>query len=214
MELLGREFGGVLGCDYFSAYRKFMGEFDVRVQFCLAHLIRDLRFLTDLPDPATRAYGQQILDEVKELFRVFHDREKMSFTSFTQTLNQCRQRILEVAIKQAPSRLNAQGKELCREAQNMARRFRLHGQAYFQFITTPGIQPTNNLAEQAIRFVVIDRHITQGTRSAKGRQTCQRLWSVIATCALQGRSAFEFILQAVQAYCRNEEAPSLLTAPT
>ena len=72
----------------------------------------------------------------------------------------------------------------------------------------------NNLAEQAIRFVVIDRLITQGTRSAKGRQTCQRLWSVIATCALQGRSAFEFILQAVQAYCRNETAPSLLPAPT
>jgi len=43
-------------------------------------------------------------------------------------------------------------------------------EAYFRFITTPGIDPTNNLAEQAIRFVVIDRHITQGTRSEKGRR--------------------------------------------
>ena len=34
---------------------------------------------------------------------------------------------------------------------------------YFRFITTPGVEPTNDLAEQAIRFVVIDRRITQGT---------------------------------------------------
>ena len=53
----------------------------------------------------------------------------------------------------------------------MANRFRLHGKAYFEFITTPGIDPTNNVAEQAMRFVVIDRLITQGTRSVKGRQS-------------------------------------------
>jgi transposase len=41
----------------------------------------------------------------------------------------------------------------------MATRFRLHGEAYFTFITTPGLDPTNNIAEQAIRFIVIDRHI-------------------------------------------------------
>ena len=37
----------MLGCDYFSAYRKYMGECDVLLQFCLAHLIRDVQFLTD-----------------------------------------------------------------------------------------------------------------------------------------------------------------------
>ena len=50
----------------------------------------------------------------------------------------------------------------------MAKRFREHGESYFTFVTTPGVEPTNNLAEQAIRFVVIDRHITQGTRSEAG----------------------------------------------
>jgi transposase len=44
----------------------------------------------------------------------------------------------------------------------MAARFEKHGTSYFQFITTPRVEPTNNLAEQAIRFVVIDRLITQG----------------------------------------------------
>ena len=100
-----------------------------------------------------------------------------------------------------------------REAQNLADRFRLHGDAYFQFITTPGVEPTNNLAEQAIRFVVIDRLITQGTRSEKGRTWCERLWTVLATCAQQNRSAFDFLLQAVEAHLTGRPPPSLVGFP-
>ena len=66
------------------------------------------------------------------------------------------------------------------------------------------------VSEQAVRFVVIDRHITQGTRSLKGRETNERLWTVVGACTLQGRSAFEFILQTVRAYFRDRPAPSLL----
>ena len=106
------------------------------------------------------------------------------------------------------------GKEQKREAQNMAKRFRNHGEAYFEFITNPKIDPTNNIAEQAIRFVVIDRHITQGTRGIKGRVTNERLWTVIATCQLQGKSAFNFILEAVHAYFNNDPSPSLLPNST
>ena len=95
-------------------------------------------------------------------------------------------------------------------AQNMARRFRQHGKAYFQFITTPGIEPTNNLAEQAIRFVVIDRRVTQGTRGEMGRRWCERIWTVMATCAQQKRSAFDFLNQSVQAHFNRQPAPSLI----
>ena len=55
VEVLGEEFDGVLGCDYFSAYRKYMGDFGVLVQFCLAHLIRDVKFLVKHPDSKNRA---------------------------------------------------------------------------------------------------------------------------------------------------------------
>ncbi|GAG91325.1 unnamed protein product, partial [marine sediment metagenome] len=41
IEVLGEESDGLLGCDYFSAYRKYMKDFNVMVQFCIAHLIRD-----------------------------------------------------------------------------------------------------------------------------------------------------------------------------
>ena len=216
-DTLGREFQGVLGCDYFSAYRKYMKDDSVLVQFCLsipvgiaAHLIRDLKFLTTLPDPSTAAYGQDILDAVRELFHVFHQREEMSASAdstesaFLAALADRREAVVAAALVDAPD---------TREAQNLADRFRLHGDAYFEFITTPGVEPTNNLAEQAIRFVVIDRLITQGTRSEKGRTWCERIWTVLATCAQQGRSAFDFLLQAVEAHLTGRPPPSLVGFP-
>lgn len=212
IDVLGEEFNGVLGCDYFSAYRKYMKDFDIIVQFCIAHLIRDIKYLTGMPDAETKAYGKTLLAAVKAMFRVIHDRDRLGDEAFGQALEQARLAIMKAALDDVPSRLDAKGKEQKREAFNMAARFRKHGKAYFEFITTPGIGPTNNLAEQAVRFVVIDRHITQGTRSEKGRKTNERLWTVVGTCALQGRSAFEFILTAIHAYFRSESAPSLLPA--
>ncbi len=210
IDVLGKEFNGVLGCDYFSAYRKYMNDFDITMQFCIAHLIRDIRFLTTLPDKETKAYGHKVLDQIKDMFKVIHQRDTIIPEDFTRALEQAREKIISAALHDVPSQFNDDGKEEKREAKNMADRFRKHGKAYFEFITTPGIDPTNNVAEQAIRFVVIDRHVTQGTRSTKGRQSSERLWTVIATCALQGRSAFDFILKAVSAYFHGKPAPSLL----
>jgi len=210
VNVLGEEFNGVLGCDYFSAYRKYMKDFDVTIQFCIAHLIRDIRFLTSMPDPETKAYGTRLLNAVRNMFKIIHGRDDMTAEEFTDSLEKAKTKIMTAALQDVPSQLDEAGKETKREAQNMANRFRKHGKEYFEFITTPGVDPTNNAAEQAIRFIVIDRHVTQGTRSLKGRISSERIWTVIATCELQGRSAFNFILQAVKAYFNNDPAPSLI----
>ena len=86
VEVLGREFEGVLGCDYFSAYRKYMGEFDVRVQFRLAHLTRDVKFLTTLQDRATQRYAERLLDRLRRLFQVIHRRDTMPEDRFQRAL--------------------------------------------------------------------------------------------------------------------------------
>jgi transposase len=203
VEVLGTEFNGVLGCDYFSAYRKYMREFGVLVQFCMAHLIRDVKFLLTLPGREDRAYGQRVRDALRELFAVIHRREKLTAAGFQKALQAARDQVLKVATSRVPA---------TRHSQNLAKRFRQHGEAYFRFMTTPDIDPTNNLAEQAIRFVVIDRRITQGTRSEKGRRWCERIWTVIATCAQQGRAAFQFLLDSVHAYLSGTSPPSLLPA--
>jgi transposase len=200
IDLLGREFQGVLGCDYFSAYHKYMGDFGVTVQFCLAHLIRDVKFLTELPDPVTAAYGQRVLERLRHMFHVIHRRATMDPVRFQRALAKARDELRAVG-KRAPQRS---------EAQNMAKRFREHGEAYFRFITTPGVEPTNNLAEQAMRFVVIDRLVTQGTRSEKGRRWDECIWTAIATCTQQGRNVFAYLRQSIDAYFTQKPAPSLL----
>ena len=65
---LGEDFAGILSCDYFSAYHKYRKHSGVALQFCLAHLIRDVKFLATLPEPATVAYGQRLLDRSSTLF--------------------------------------------------------------------------------------------------------------------------------------------------
>jgi transposase len=201
LDLLGKDFDGVIGCDYFSAYRRYMREVGVTVQFCLAHLIRDVKFLTTLPDARDRAYGEGLRQALKDLFAVIHRREEMSAAEFARELQTARAWVLHRGLHDVPP---------TRHAQNLAERFRKHGEAYFTFVTTPEVGATNNLAEQAIRFVVIDRHITQGTRSEAGRRWCERIWTVIATCAQQCRSAYAFLKEAIDHWFHGEEAPSLL----
>jgi transposase len=205
MDLLGREFQGTIGCDYFSAYRRYMRECDITIQFCLAHLIRDVKFLTTLPDAATKAYGERLRRALKELFEVIHRREGLSMVDFERRLKAARDAVLKAGMTDVPT---------TRHAENMAQRFRKHGEAFFTFITTPGLEPTNNRAEQAIRFVVIDRHITQGTRSETGRRWSERIWTTIATCAGQGRSVLGYLKECVGNWFEGLPSPSLLPSET
>jgi transposase len=204
MDVLGKEFAGVLGCDHFSAYRRYMRECGVEVQFCLAHLIRDVKFLMTLPDKREQAYGQRLRQALRNLFGVIHRRDKVTAAVFQRELEEARAEVLRQGTQNVPP---------TRHAQTMAKRLTKYGASYFTFVTTPGVEPTNNLAEQAIRFVVIDRHITQGTRSKTGQRWCERIWTVIATCTQQGRSVFEYLTRAIEAHFHGEKAPTLLPQP-
>jgi transposase len=201
IEVLGVEFDGVLGCDYFSSYRRYMRECGVLIQFCLAHLIRDVKYLTTLPDARDRAYGERLREALRQLFAVIHRRSGLSAEAFRVELEAARVLVLRSGLEDVPA---------TRHSRNLAKRFATHGASYFQFITTPGVEPTNNLAEQAIRFVVLDRVVTQGTRSEAGNRWCERIWTAIATCGQQGRSVFAYLEAAVGAWFDGTEAPSLL----
>jgi len=202
-EFLGETFSGVIGCDYYSVYRKFLDETDAVMQFCWAHLIRDVKFLTTLSDRVTRRYGHKLLTKIKRLFRIWHRREQMPREKWERAARRAAEAVLHRA-KRAPQRS---------EAQNIAERFRDHGAHYFTFLNVPGVEPTNNSMEQRMRFVAIDRKITQGTRGERGRRWCERMWTVLATCVQQGRSAFQFLHQAILAYFCGHAALSLLALP-
>ena len=140
-------------------------------------------------------------EALRELFGLIHRREQMPAGQFQRQLEAARDEVLRAGTTEVPPG---------RHAQAMAKRLRKYGAEYFTFVTTPGVEPTNNLAEQAIRFVVIDRHITQGTRGETGQRWCERIWTVMATCAQQGRSVWDYLNAAVGSYFEGEAAPSLL----
>jgi len=196
----GEVFGGVLSCDFFSAYRKYGREMPGWVQFCLAHLIRDVKHLTTLADRCVSRWARKLRDAIQAMFRTYHREDELTERGFERAMVKAQDRILKIG-KRPPPRS---------EAQALAERFRKHGKAYFTFLHHEGVEPTNNLTEQALRFVVLDRKATQGTRGENGRRWCERIWSVRETCRLQQRSAFTFIAEAVQAHFINRSAPLLL----
>jgi transposase len=157
--------------------------------------------LTTLPDARDRAYGERLREALRDLFGVIQEREQWSAQAFALRLETARANVLWYGTHDAPATA---------AAQRLSKRLEKYGVSYFRFVTTPGVEPTNNLAEQAIRFVVIDRLITQGTRSDTGQRWCERIWTTMATCAQQGRSVYEFLSAAVEHWFHDEPGPSLL----
>jgi transposase len=203
MRILGQDFKGILGGDYYAAYRQYARQGSVLLQFCLAHLIRDVKYLCEFPDPQVQSYGKGLLAGLQALFWTLHRQDQLGTRAFETELNQAREQIWKAALPSSEGPFH-------RLIYHLAERFYKHGEAYFQFITHPAIDPTNNGVEQARRFVVIDRHVTHGTRSVRGRQIGERLWTVMATCALHKRSPFQWIYQTLKAYFKGLPAPSLL----
>ena len=205
LDVLGKEFDGLLGCDYFSAYRKYMRlNENVRLQFCLAHLIRDVKFLTTHPNTQNREYGERLLDQLRKLFSTIHRRDDYAtLAGYRNAIGRIRNDLVYQATMEAPD---------TQEALNLSERFFQHMECYFRFITDPEIDPTNNVAEQAFRFVAIQRRITQGTRGRAGQLWSERIWTVVATCEQQGRSAFEYLVSVITAHFSHQKIPSLAVA--
>jgi transposase len=201
VEMLGTVFKGVLCCDYFSAYRKYMRQNGVQVQFCMAHLVREARFLAEHTGP-TGSYGEEMVERLRALFHLYHRSDSMPQQALQAALERERRKLLRAATHPPDTRL----------ARNMAQRFLEHAESYFRFTEAPALEPTNNLAEQALRHVVIDRRITQGTRGIVGSLRCERLWTARATCHQQGRSVFEYFCCALHAHLAGQPPPSLLAA--
>lgn len=200
-DILGDKFSGIIGCDYLGTYRKYSRLTDASVQFCMAHLIREIRFLTKFPVKALAIWGDKLLGWIKYIFSILHKAGKLTEAEFANDMKVIKKWFLTEIRHPSNHKL----------AKNISVRF--EGQAaenYFRFLTEPDVEPTNNGSEREIRHVVIDRKITQGTRGDSGIRWCERIWSTIATCKKQNRDVFEFIHQSVLNHWDNNQLPSLL----
>jgi len=200
-ETLGKDFAGIIGADYWGAYRKYARLFDVRMQYCMAHLIRDICFLTDHKIKKLSRWGNELLEWLKKLFDTLHRRDKMTAKGFICSMERIKAGFLKRMRRPPDHKL----------AKKLVRRFK--GKAaenYFRFLSEPDVEPTNNGTERQIRPVVIDRRITQGTRGDAGMRWCERIWTTIATCKKQQCNVFDFIHESVIAHWSNKKYPSLI----
>ena len=74
------------------------------------------------------------------------------------------------------------------------------------------VEPTNNIAERALRPAVLWRKGSLGSDSERGTRFAERRLTVVATCRQQGRRLLDFLVAAVDAALRRSSPPSLLPA--
>ena len=199
--VLGDEFDGIIGCDYWGGYRKFARLTDATVQYCMTHLIREVRFLAEHSVKKLNRWGSQLLDWLRKLFKTLHRRDKFTGEGFARKMKQIQQGFLD-RIRRPPD--HSLAKKLARRFKGKA------AETYFRFLTEPNVEPTNNGTEREIRHTVIDRRITQGTRGQAGMRWCERIWTTIATCKKQNRNVFEFIHNSMIAHWTDQRYPLFL----
>ena len=200
-EMLGQEYEGIIGCDYWGAYRKFTRLSNATVQYCMAHLIREIRFLAEHISKKLAYWGGQLLDWLKKLFKTLHRSDELTEGRFARRMDQIKKGFLSRMRRPPDHKL----------AKKLARRFKgKAAETYFRFLTDPAVEPTNNGSERAIRHTVIDRRITQGTRGDAGMRWCERIWTTIATCKKQDRNVFKFIHKSLLANWTDKNYPLLL----
>jgi transposase len=86
--------------------------------------------------------------------------------------------------------------------------------ALWTFIDVPGVEPTNNAAERALRPAVLWRKGSFGTHSATGSRFAERMLTVATTLKQQGRNVVDYVAHACVASLQGQPPPSLLPDPT
>lgn len=185
--LLGPDAEGVLVSDFYTAY----DQLDGRHQRCWAHLLRDIHELTEQhPDDAglqAWAQGMHAIFTQAVAWTAAAgacpppERERVRLRFEAETLALCR-----------AGPVGAPQTALCQRVE------RYHPEL-FTFVADPAVPPTNNLAERALRPLVVGRKISGGTRSAQGSRTRMILQSMIATWDLRGHDPLAELLALLRA---------------
>lgn len=200
-DVLGKNFLGTLTSDFYSAYVKYASPFQ---QYCLAHLIRELKFLTTLPDSVSKKFGIRLLAYMKRLFKLWHSRNSFTPEDWKKKTERLKRDLQRYVFSHSFEKKS--------DARRIQRRFIKHWASLFRFLDSPELyEPTNNLAERTLRHLVRLRRISFGSRGKNGSDWTQQAASIIATCKLQKKSAWEFFQHAVFAKACGGFAPSLIS---
>ena len=198
-KLLGESFGGIVNCDRAKMYWQAK-----RLQWCWAHLKRDIQALIDDPDRQVQRLGHDLMRPVKLMFQHWRSYKsgQIDWPTFRVLMNPIREKINGLLQRGAFSG-NRRLVGMCQELDN-------HREWLWTFVDNEGLEPTNNTAERALRPAVIYRKLSFGTQSASGSRFLERILTVSETCRLQNRSIYDYLVTAVRAHFKQQPSPSLL----
>lgn len=197
---LVQDFKGIVGSDRHSGYNWLL---PTRRQVCWSHLLRDFQKILER-DIDSHVIGYHLQIQAEYLLALWAKvREgQLARAAFDLELTAIQAHIRRWLItgSHCPSSKTV---ETCRNLLNL-------WDALWTFTTHPGVEPTNNSAERALRHPVIWRRLSYGTHSRQGSVFVARILSVVETCRLQKRSCLDFIRQALIAFRSRTPAPSLV----
>jgi transposase len=178
-------------------------------QWCWAHLRRDLRWLSERPTAGAAAVGADLLVEQRALFEAWYRVRDGTLTRAAFAARAARHRARMRALLERGARLrrDAYARRTCEEILAGL------GRA-FTFVRVPGVEPTNNRAERALRGAVLWRKGSFGTRSEAGGRYVERTLTATHTLRLQGRNVVTYLTDLMDTHWRKRPLPSLLCQPS
>ena len=190
----------LLVSDRWSAYKAWPIE---HRQLCWAHLLREFTAFTECGGGAARL-GRALLKDADTLFARWHRVRDgtLSRPRFWREMRPLRRRV-ERRLRHGATCLDNKAAATCRDLVPLAT-------ALWTFIDVPGVEPTNNAAERALRPAVLWRKGCFGTHSAAGSRFAERMLTVATTLKQQGRHVVGYVAEACVASLHGQQPPSLL----
>lgn len=190
----------ILVTDRYGAYGQWAVE---GRQLCWAHLRRDFRAFTERGGEAARL-GRAMLKDTAQMFARWHRVRDgtLAHRRFWMEMRPLRRRV-ERRLQRGTHCADAKTAATCRELLKVV-------PALWTFIDVPGIEPTNNAAERALRPAVLWRKRSFGAHSVAGSRFAERMLTVATTLKQQGRNVVDYVTQASVASLRAQPTPSLL----
>jgi len=211
VQLLGEVFAGILCSDRCASYLKYhKGE----GQFCWAHFKRNILGIQEIGKTTdAERFCRDALALHVRLFRLWHrfrDGPGVRYGPITREQLIAKSIPLEKKFFALADRyLDSTDKDVA----NLALALMQHFQRFFAFLRHEGVEPTNNVAERALRCAVQWRKISFGSRSAQGEVAVARLLTVTRTCRMQNRAPLDYLVSAIRSHRSALPVPSLLKTP-
>lgn len=210
-ELLTKDRSGYLGSDRYSSYAWLDPE---QRQVCWAHLFRDFQAMAERSGVSAEI-GEALLNRGYRLLHWWHRVRDgtLSKDLFIEAVAQLR--VGFIAELEVAANLPIGPKEktpLAKTVRTCANILAIES-ALWTFVSIPGVEPTNNGAERALRPAVIWKYTSFGSQSQAGSEFVARILTVNASLKAQNRSVLEFLTQACRAARFGFDAPSLIPIP-